>query len=174
MVMNYVAPLVHLLEALISGKEAEVQIALKKYPHIQHYIASEDDLALNLENGDEEHEMGVIEHTLTGLGYIIAYWIYKLCPPFAIPEPGARHLNQMEAGWGFSNLTGAMFWHLFQLLWAQSRITRCRYCGSLIPNAHKNTRFCRNEGKCRNAYDNHSGRRAEQEAERKRRKAGIN
>jgi hypothetical protein len=121
-------------------------------------------------NDGEEYEMGVMERALTGLGYIIAHRFYKLCFPFAIPEPSARRLNHMDTGWGFSNLTGAMFWHLFQLLGAQSRITRCKYCGSLIPKAHKNTQYCRNEGKCRNAYDNHSGRRAE----RKRRKFGSN
>lgn len=67
----------------------------------------------------------------------------------------------MHTGWGFSNLTGAMFWYLYQLLGAQSKVTRCEFCGNVILNAHKSTRFCRNNGECRNKYDNHSGRRAE-------------
>ena len=47
---------------------------------------------------------------------------------------------------------GAMFWHLYQLLSAQNRIARCEFCGTMIPNAHKNTRFCRNNNVCHNAY----------------------
>ncbi len=175
-VMQYVAPLVDLLEALLSGEEDAVHIALKKCPDIGLFIASADDIAGYLgndgafyfESDGEEYEMGVMEHALAGLGYVVGHWFHKLCFPFAIPERHARRLGQMQTGWGFSNLTGAMFWHMYQFLGAQSRIARCEYCGSLIPDAHKNTRFCRNNGSCRNKYDNHSGRRAE----RARRKSG--
>jgi len=58
----------------------------------------------------------------------------------------------MDVGWGFSNLAGAVFWHLFQFLGAQSRIARCEHCGDLISNANKNTRFCRNDKGCGNAH----------------------
>ena len=78
--------------------------------------------------------------------------LYRLCFPFAIAERHARCLDQMDAGWGFSNLTGLVFWHLFQFLVAQSRIARCAYCNSLIANANKNTRFCRNNKECSNAH----------------------
>jgi hypothetical protein len=37
------------------------------------------------------------------------------------PKHHARRLDQMNTGWGSSNLTGAMFWHLYQLLGAQGR-----------------------------------------------------
>lgn len=175
-VMQYVAPLVRLLEALLSDEEAVIYAALRECPDVLLFLASADDIASYLdddgasyrrENG-EEYEMGVVEHALIGLGYVVAHWFHKLCFPFAIPEPHARHLNQMDTGWGFSNLAGAMFWHLFQLLGAQGRVTRCKQCGDLIIDAHKNTEFCRNNSKCRNRYDHQSGRRAE----RARRKTG--
>ena len=37
------------------------------------------------------------------------------------PKHHARRLDQMNTSWGSSNLTGAMFWHLYQLLGAQGR-----------------------------------------------------
>jgi hypothetical protein len=53
----------------------------------------------------------------------------------------------------------AMFWQLYQVVFAQSKIRRCDYCNALIIGAREGTRFCSNS--CRNKYDNHSGRRAE-------------
>jgi hypothetical protein len=100
----------------------------------------------------EDEPLDVMEHALDGLGYVVSYWYYRLCFPFAIAEPHARRLDQMDVGWGFSNLSGAVFWHLFQFLGAQSRIARCKQCGTVIPNAHKNTKFCRNNKECANAY----------------------
>jgi hypothetical protein len=41
---------------------------------------------------------------------------------------------------------------LFSPLGAQGRVAQCEYCGNLIPNAHKNTRFCRNNKEWTNAH----------------------
>jgi hypothetical protein len=169
-VMHFVVPLVHLFEALVSGEEAIVHAALKECPAAQLCDLAANEIVVGLGNEGEEYELGVIEHALAGMGLVVTEWFYKLCPPFAIPAPYARRLGQMHTGWGFSNLTGAIFWHLYHLLGAQSRVARCEYCGDLIPNAHRNTRFCRNNGECRNKYDYHSGRRAE----RDRAKGGRN
>ncbi len=167
-VMHYVAPLMRLFEALLSDEDAAVQAALKNCPAAQCWDVAEGEIAVGVGDYGEEYEIGLREHALLGIGYVVGHWFHELCYPFVIPEPHGRHLGQVHTGWGFSNLTGAMFWHMYQLLGAQSRIARCEYCGSLIPDAHSNTRFCRNNGSCRNKYDNHSGRRAE----RARRKSG--
>jgi hypothetical protein len=167
-VMQFVEPLVGVLEALLSGEEAAVDAALKECFAARRFIAGgedfdkyfRDDGTLYFGSADfvrrghdgEVYELDVTEHALSGLGYVISYWYYRLCFPFAIPEPHARRLDQMDVGWGFSNLTGAVFWRLFQFLGAQSRIAQCMYCGNLIPNAHKNTKFCRNDKECSNAY----------------------
>jgi hypothetical protein len=166
-VMQFVVPLVHLFEALVSEQEAEVHAALMNCPAAWLCDIAAGKIAVCIGSDGEEYELGVKEHALTGLGYVVGEWFHKLCYPFAIPEPYARRLGQMHTGWGFSNLTGAMFWHLYQLLAAQSKIARCEYCNGLIVNARKSQRFCSNG--CRYDYDYHSGKRAE----RARRNPGL-
>jgi hypothetical protein len=168
-VMQQLASLVRLFETLVSGKESDVRAALEACPGVWLCDITAGEIAVGTTNDGANYDMSVEEHALTGLGYFVGKHFHQLCHPFAIPEPQARRLDEVRTGWGFSNLTGAMFFHLYELLGAQDKIARCRYCGSLIRNAQKNTKFCRNNGACRNAYDHHSGRRAE----RARRKGSI-
>lgn len=173
-VMQEIAPIVRLIEALLSGEELAIQSALRDCSKTELWNgaplwdAAANEVGVGVGEDGEEYEIGLREHALLGLGYVVAYWFHKLCFPFAIPEPHARRLGQMNVGWGFSNLTGAIFWHLYQLLGAQSRLKRCESCGDLIPNAQVNTRFCRNNGHCRSTWNYQHGEGKSSKGARKR------
>lgn len=158
--MEFVEPLVTLFAALMSTDEAAVREAYVKCSaaHSHRFETGGSTEAVD-ENG-ETYEMTVREQALLGLGYVVGKWFHTLCFPFAIPAPHARHLSQLKSGWGISCLTGAIFWHLYQLLSGQAKVKWCKQCGAPIFNARTDILFCRNNGSCRNKFDNHSGRRA--------------
>jgi hypothetical protein len=169
-IMGAIVPVVDLLGALLSDEEAAIQDALAACPTIETVELAAGDDATWLEGDGEEFYTDIRERALARVGYIVARSFHKLCLPFSIPQPGARRLDEMDSGWGFSSLTGAMDWQLYQVIIGQSKITRCDFCGALIFDARKGTRFCLNDGKCRSDNDYHSGRRAE----RARRKEDMN
>ena len=123
--------------------------------------------AMRLENEGDDDRLGIREQALYRVGYIVARAFHELCFPFAIPRPGARGLDQMDTGWGFSSLGGAIFLQLYQVLSAQSGITRCEQCKKMIFGARADKRFC--SGRCRANHYYQSGNGAR----RKRRKEGT-
>ena len=160
-VMGVVEPVVGLIEALLSGEEDAIRAALESCPTTEALDFALGESPVPLEEVGLEHSGGLREQALARVGYIVARSFHELCFPFAIPQTGARRLDQLDTGWGFSSLGGAIFWHLYQVLSAQSRVTRCEFCGNLILSAQKNTRFC--NGSCRNKHDYHSGNRAKRQ-----------
>jgi hypothetical protein len=169
-IMGVTAPIVELLGALLSDEEAAIQDALAACPTIETLELAAGDGATWLKGDGEEFYTDIRERALARVGYIVARSFHKTCLPFSIPQPGARRLDEMDSGWGFSSLAGAMDCQLYQVIIGQSKIARCDYCGALIIGARKGTRFCLNNGKCRYDHDYHSGRRAE----RDRAKGGRN
>ncbi len=161
-VMWVVEPVVALIEALLSGEEDAIRATLRNCPTTEDLdFALGDEGSVQLEEVGLEHSGEMREQALARAGYIVARSFHELCFPFAIPQPGARRLDQLDTGWGFSSLGGAIFWHLYQVLSAQSRVKRCEFCNNLIIGAQKNTRFC--NGSCRNKQDYHSGNRAKRQ-----------
>ena len=165
-IMGVIVPVVDLLGALLSDEEAAIHDALAACPTIETLELAAGDGATWLEGDGEEYYTDIRERALARVGYIVARSFHKTCLPFSIPQPGARRLDEMDSGWGFSSLTGAMDWQLYQVIIGQSKITRCDYCSALIFDARGGTRFCLNNGSCRNKYDNHSGRRAERDRDK--------
>ena len=159
-IMGVVAPVVDLLGALLDNEKPAIEDALEACPHIEDLELAAGGPASWL-GGDEEFYTDIRERALARVSYIVARSFHKLCLPFAIPQPGARRLDQMDTGLGFSSLGGAMFWQLYQVIFAQGKIRRCDYCNTLIIGAREGTRFC--NASCRNKNDNHSGRRAERD-----------
>lgn len=166
-IMRVIAPVVDLLEALLSNEEAAIRDTLAACPTIETLELAASDGAAWLEIDGEEYYTSVRERALARVGYIVARSFHKLCFPFSVPQAHARRLDQMDTGWGFSSLGGAMFSQLYQVLGAQSGLARCERCGRVIVGARKGTRFCLNNGSCRNKHDNYSGRRAERERGKK-------
>jgi hypothetical protein len=160
-IMGVIAPVVDLLGALLDGEERAIEDALEACPDIEDLELAAGRPASWLESDVEEGCTSLRERALTRAGYIVGRTFQKLCLPFAIPQPGARRLDQMNTGWGFSSLGGAMYWQLYQVIFAQGKIRRCDYCNALIIGAREGTYFCNDS--CRNKYDNHSGRRAERD-----------
>lgn len=163
-IMGVIVPVVDLLGSLLSDEEATIQDALAACPTIEDLELAAGGGAAALEG--EEFYIDVRERALARVGYIVSRSFHKLCFPFSIPQPRARRLDQMNTGWGFSSLGGAMFSQLYQVIIGQSSIVRCDYCGDPIIDARKGTRFCLNNGSCRNKFDNHSGRRAERDRDK--------
>ena len=95
-----------------------------------------------------------------------AYSARGVAPTFLTRFDPREVLENIEE-LGVSALTLAPFLQLYQVLSAQSGITRCEQCNKLIFGAQTNTRFC--SGRCRANHDYQSGNRAK----RKRRKEGT-
>src|SRR5215210_2253331 len=101
--------------AILSDEEAAIQDALAACPTIETPELAAGVGATWLEGDGEEFYTDLRKRALARVGYIVARSFHKLCFPFSIPQPRARRLDQMDSGWGFSSLAGAMFWQLYQV-----------------------------------------------------------
>jgi hypothetical protein len=163
-IMGVIVPVVDLLGALLSDDEAAIQDALEACPTIETLELASGGGATWLGGEGEEFYTDIRERALARVGYIVGHSFHKLCFPFSIPQPRARRLDEIDSGWGFSSLSGAMAWQLFQVIFAQGKIARCDQCGAVIIGAREGTRFCLNDGLCRGRYyQEHSGKRAKRD-----------
>jgi hypothetical protein len=163
-IMGVIVPVVDLLGALLSDEEAAIQDALAVCPSSETLELAAGVDAMWLTGDSEEFYTDIRERALARVGYIVARSFHKMCFPFSIPQPGARRLDQMDTGWGYRSLSGAMDWQLYQVIFAQGKIARCDQCGAVIIGAREGTRFCLNDGLCRGRYyQEHSGKRAKRD-----------
>src|SRR5215210_2679265 len=114
-IMGVIVPVVDLLGALLSEEEDAIRDALAACPTIETLELAAGADAAWLEDDGEEYYTDIRERALARVGYMVASSFHKLCFPFSIPQPCARRLDQMDSGWGFSSLAGAMYWQLYQV-----------------------------------------------------------
>lgn len=161
--------LLGLYEAVLDGEKEAAETALELLPAKQ--IRDSERLGDN----DEWYEMDPLEHALVEVTAAVERRVGELCFPSLIPPKRSHDLSKVRSGWGYTNLLGAMYLGMFWLISAETRVRRCRYCGRIISEPRANQDFCRNQGRCRNAWNHHHGTgKSGKEAKKAKREANRN
>ncbi len=118
--------------------------------------------ALVLDPPREEQD----DEDLLVLDLFLSVWevtsvVQTLCSPRLVPFvdfEGSRWVTRIESTWQFSNLLGAMYLQIYQLIASGGDIARCEFCGLAIPlsrprpdgrKRRRDKRFC--DDACRQA-----------------------
>jgi hypothetical protein len=103
---------------------------------------------------------------------LVALNVQEECLPVLRLSEGGSDPSDVDAGWAFKSLYGAMYLQMYWLMAAGDDVTRCKYCGRIIslasptPGSRKtrqDKKFCNNA--CRQRYHYHTKTKPRRQSE---------
>jgi hypothetical protein len=143
---------------------------------IKGLIPAQQLMSANERLGDdgEWYEMDPLEHADVEVCRAVTSRVNKHCHVTAIPpKKRSRDVAMIRTGWAFNSLLGAAYLQMYWHIGARGKITRCKQCAALIPDAREDQEFCRNDGRCRAKWNYHHGEgKSSKKARKRARQAG--
>lgn len=115
-----------------------------------------------------------LAYALEAASWIVESTVRGSCYPTLRAEQGDNPSNipsDVQGGWGFKNLRGAMYLQMYWLMAAGGNIARCQYCGGVIDlssggegnrKTRQDKKFC--DAACRQRYHYHNKTKPTREA----------